>query len=387
MERKKILPIALAFILSTSLFGCKKDEKVTLKPIEKEIEQVVDGNLVYDTLTERISPKLSYKEGNNYKKWKGQIKEKFIQLFGIDKFQQNACPLNVKIEESVEVASTEDTPAYTRYRFLFDSEYGATVPCYLLVPQAEGKYPLAITLQGHAEDGFANSVGIALTEASMEYANGRGAFALQALRNGYIALAIEQRGMGERYARSKPEGASMCEYAANQELIRGRTILGGRVWDVSKAIDALSDSALKTIVTKINLKDITVTGNSGGGTASYYAACYDERITTCAPSCGFSSYAESIMNTYHCSCNFVPGVYEWFDMQDLACLIAPRKLVIIAGGQDNIFPYMGSYKGYVTVEEIYNKAGAKGKCNYVRTPKGHYWCEDIVWNAINEIRG
>ena len=23
-------------------------------------------------------------------------------------------------------------------------------------------------------------------------------------------------------------------------------------------------------------------------------------------------------------------------------------------------------------------------CRIVETPKGHYWCEDIVWQAINE---
>ena len=86
-----------------------------------------------------------------------------------------------------------------------------------------------------------------------------------------------------------------------------------------------------------DLNKILITGSSGGGTASYYSACYDERIKVSVPNCSFCSYKTSIMNIYHCSCNFIPHAYEWFEMQDLACLIAPRSLLAVNAKEDLIF--------------------------------------------------
>ena len=70
-------------------------------------------------------------------------------------------------------------------------------------------------------------------------------------------------------------------------------------------------------------------------------------------------------------------------MQDLACLIAPRRLLIVAGKYDTAFLIDGVEKGYETVKEIYEKAGAAENCSLSITPKGHWWCEDIVWNKIS----
>ena len=90
------------------------------------------------------------------------------------------------------------------------------------------------------------------------------------------------------------------------------------------------------------------------------------------------------MNWFHCSCNFIPHAYEWFEMQDLACLIAPRRLAIINGELDQIFPMYGVEEGYKTIEKVYAKEGVADRCRLVKTPKAHWWCEDIVWNAIAE---
>ena len=79
----------------------------------------------------------------------------------------------------------------------------------------------------------------------------------------------------------------------------------------------------------------------------------------------------------------MPQAFRWFDMQDLSCLIAPRKLAIIAGKYDTAFLIDGVKRGYKTVEKIYEKAGAKDNCRLVITEKGHWWCEDIVWKAIS----
>ena len=90
------------------------------------------------------------------------------------------------------------------------------------------------------------------------------------------------------------------------------------------------------------------------------------------------------MNWYHCSCNFIPSSYLWFEMQDLACLIAPRRLAIVSGVEDQIFPIGGVERGYETVKSVFADAGAPDSCRLVTTPKGHWWCEDIIWSTIKE---
>ena len=339
----------------------------------------INGLFCHDKLTRGVKPKLAYSDQRDFWGWRSEVKEKLIQLLGLDVIAENACSLRMEIIEE------EQKDGYKQIRFEFESEQGAVVPCYLLIPDTEKeKYPVAIVLQGHNQQGFASSVGNAYCHETLDYDRGRGMFAVQAVRNGYIALAIEQRGMGERSAQNslrrrvslEPRGG--CYYEATTALMLGRTLIGERCWDISRVIDMLSNFP------QCDLDNIVITGNSGGGTASFYAACLDERIKICAPSCSFCPYPQSVLKFYHCSCNYIPQAFRWFDMQDLTCLIAPRKLIIVAGRYDTAFLIDGVRYGYETVKKIYEKADVKDNCRLVETEKGHFWCEDIVWKTINE---
>ncbi len=73
-------------------------------------------------------------------------------------------------------------------------------------------------------------------------------------------------------------------------------------------------------------------------------------------------------------------------MQDLACLIAPRKLLVVTDEKDQIFPIEGVRKGFETVKKIYKAFGVENNCKMVKTPMGHWWCEDIVWSEIEKIK-
>jgi hypothetical protein len=171
-----------------------------------------------------------------------------------------------------------------------------------------------------------------------------------------------------------------CYYEAVTAMLLGRTIIGERCWDVSKAIDVVAESFPECDTDKI-----VITGNSGGGTASYYAAAYDERIKVCMPSSAFCPYKESILKFYHCSCNYIPHAYKYFDMQDLACLIAPRELVIMTGILDPSFLVTGVQRGYDTVEKIYKKEKAEGNSKLIITEKGHWWNVDVVWPELKKV--
>ena len=240
----------------------------------------INGLFCHDKLTRDMKPKLTYSDKRDFLSWKSEVKEKLIELLGLDVIAENACPLQMEIIEE------EQKGGYKQIRFEFESEQGAVVPCYLLIPDTgKEKYPVAIVLQGHNQQGFASSVGNAYCHETLDYDTGRGMFAVQAVQNGYIALAIEQRGMGERSAQNDlkrrvsltPRGG--CYYEATTALMLGRTIIGERCWDISRAIDLLVNFK------QCDVDNIVITGNSGGGTASFYAACVDERISVCVPSC------------------------------------------------------------------------------------------------------
>ncbi|MBE5750423.1 MAG: hypothetical protein E7346_06110 [Clostridiales bacterium] len=337
-----------------------------------------DGLLCHDILTEKMQPKLSYNKRKNYEKWKKEIKEKFIELTGLDEIALNAC------EPELEIEKEEQKDGYREIKFSFYSEVGAVVTCYLLLPDLKKeKYPVVITLQGHST-GYHNSVGIVKYKEDETY-QPRGQFAIQSVKEGYATLAIEQRGMGERSAQNGDfrrvhlGERGGCYYEAVTGFLLGRTLIGERCWDISRAIDVLSNFA------ECDTDKIVITGNSGGGTASYYAACYDERIKVCMPSSAFCPYKESILRFYHCSCNYIPHAYKYFDMQDLACLIAPRKLCIMTGELDPSFLVSGVQRGYETVKEVYKKVGAEENSKLIVTHKGHWWNVDVVWPELKRI--
>ena len=325
-------------------------------------------------------PLLAFDPNANYEEWKEKVWNKFYELLGFEKLEENRCELKPEIEEIYE------TEEYIRYRFTFDSELFATVPCYLLIPkQNKEKYPLLICLQGHTT-GFHNSIGEFIHDFDEKQFSNQ-TFALDAVKNGFAALAIEQRGMGERTTPRKDRGWALqcgCYHTVFTALLLGRTINAERAWDVSRAIDVLPQlDACK----HIDLEDITLLGHSGGGTATYYTAAYEKRIKYVVPCGCLCTYKDSIGEYWHCSCNYIPHIAEYFDMGEIAALIAPRKMFTQQGAEDHIFPKHGAEIVHNTIRQIYEKAGAKDNfSNYFTPGEKHYFDTKVVFENILKMR-
>ena len=170
----------------------------------------------------------------------------------------------------------------------------------------------------------------------------------------------------------------MCEFPSLNTIMLGRTTVGERVFDISSAIDQMVNFE------KVDSSKILITGNSGGGTISFYATCLDDRINFAVPSCAFCSFKTSIMDIWHCACNYIPNIYKWFEMHDIAILAAPKKITFVAGKEDAIFPIHGVRDSFNVVKKIYEKAGAPDMCKLVETPKGHWWCQDLIWEEVRK---
>lgn len=319
-------------------------------------------------------PFLRYNENRDFEAWREQVRTKLIELIG-DMPEQ--VPLNLQIEWK------ETTDSFTEYRFVFDSEVDTSVPCHLLIPHSAKKpCPVVICLQGHST-GMHISLGRAKFEK--DDSSGDRDFAIQIVGEGYAALVIEQRAFGERISQKiidhNPYYRTTCYLPAMAASLLGRTLIGERVWDVSRAIDALSEFP------EIDTERIACMGNSGGGTATYYAACLDERIKIAMPSCAVCSFAQSIGTLYHCACNYIPGIGKYMDMGDLAALIAPRALIVVAGAKDTGFLLPGVTSEYEIIEKIYDKSGASDKCRLVIGPEGHRFYAEPSWSVFRELSG
>jgi hypothetical protein len=60
---------------------------------------------------------------------------------------------------------------------------------------------------------------------------------------------------------------------------------------------------------------------------------------------------------HHCIDNYMPGMSPLGDNDDVACLIAPRPLLIESGTQDPIFPIAATRAALRKLEQCYDLLG------------------------------
>ena len=332
----------------------------------------------HEHLIRTIKPELAFSEDVDYDTWRKAVKEKLTELLG--DMPEEKVPLNLQIEWEMEY------PEYKEIRFTFDTEPEMSVPCHLLIPhKAKKPCPVVICLQGHSTGMHVSLGRIKFERDTAKYGGEDGDYALRVVEEGYAALTVEQRGFGERISEASisrnPVYRTACHTPSMVGLLLGRTMLGERIWDVSRAIDALYE------FDEIDTERIACMGNSGGGTATYYAACMEERIKVAIPSCCVCTFQESIGIMHHCVCNYLPKMAKYFDMGELACLIAPRKLVDVVGVTDVGFLIKGSMDAYDTIKKIYKKAGCEDNCRLVVGEDGHRFYADLAWKAFKEMTG
>lgn len=322
-------------------------------------------------LMQEIKPDMRWRQGESVVCWQAKARTKLRELLGL--------PLERGSDEIQVEWVHEDEPQWKEIRFRYESEPGVQVPCHLVLPKREGKFPLMICLQGHGT-GMHISLGRVKYPGDEDDFDGDRDFACQAVARGYAALAMEQRGFGE--SGSFPDGNPDCRQIAMQALLLGRTLIGERCWDVSRAIDMMEKH-----FPMIDMDKICIMGNSGGGTTSIYAAALDQRIAAAMPSCALCGYYASVGARQHCWCNYIPGVMKHVDMGDIAAMIAPRPLVVVNGEMDLDFPVISAKEQVNIAWRVYEAAHAADKLQHVIGPQGHRFYEEPAWHAFERVTG
>lgn len=228
-------------------------------------------------------------------------------------------------DPSLRVLGDERIEGGQRQAVMFWSRPGVEAFGYLLLPDRP-KGPGIVCLHGHGT-GVDPNVGV----APEDYQHG---FGLTSMRQGYTTLAIEQISFGRRRTAPVPENpdGSTCARDATAALMIGETMVGWRVRDAMAAVGVLAR------LPSVDPERIGTMGISGGGTTSFFTGVVDTRVAACVVSGYFNTFRDSILSIDHCVDNYVPGIGLVAEMPDLVAAIAPRRLFVESGTEDDIFP-------------------------------------------------
>jgi dienelactone hydrolase len=269
---------------------------------------------------------LTAKTAKELKTWASAARAKFVELTGFDRM--------TPVEPNPRQTQAVDCGNYVREHWLIDTEPDVTMPFYLLRPKGlVGPAPAVICCHGHG-GGKETTVGI--TEegnAAKAVAINDAALGVQFVRAGMLAFCPDARGFGQRReidARKNPSQSS-CAFLQMVGLPMGLSVIGMHAFDLARLVDHMQARD------DVRPDRIGCVGFSGGGWQALAAGVVDER-----PACVvISGYlhpvaAPLLFRKHNCLCNMVPHLWEYFELGDLAALIAPRPLLVQTGDEDDL---------------------------------------------------
>ncbi len=184
-------------------------------------------------------------------------------------------------------------------------------------------------------------------------------------RRGIAALAMDPIGQGER-------DAGFELHRVPQLLPLGLSQAGLRVWELTRLVDYLVSRP------DIDGTRIGITGASGGGLATVFAAAVDSRFRAVVPVCFVSSYDRFLRvmrglnwNGRGDLCNQIPGVVANTEMAGACALISPRPLLVINGSRDPQFPARGAAEVVDRLQPLYEDAPAALRLHVVDAGHGY----------------
>lgn len=313
------------------------------------------------------------------------------QLIELLHYHPPSVPLDAK------TISRTERGGYTEENITFQSSAQTHVPATVLIPANRTKpAPAVIALHDHGgmyiwgrekvmDTGADHTV---LAKFKSDYYGGR-SFATELVRQGYVVISIDMFYWGERRFQQENDPSAMRERSSDMTaqqvnesnrragqnepvvargmLTAGVTWPGVVFWDDMRTIDYLASRP------EVDAKRIGCIGLSVGGYRSFVLAALDPRIKAAVDVCWMASFRTQLDEHLMHSVGFtfaIPGMYRFFDLPDLAALIAPRAVSVIAGSQDKLFPLAGMQAAFSTIERCYAKAKspANQKCTMYDSP-------------------
>jgi hypothetical protein len=197
---------------------------------------------------------------------------------------------------------------------------------------------------------------------------------LNLVKKGFIVLAIDPIGQGERLQYFNPQkggsiiGSSTQEhsYPSAQVFLTGKSIARYFIWDGIRGIDYLVSRK------EVDPDRIGVHGLSGGGTQTAYISALDDRVAASAPAGYITSYRRLMesVGVQDGEQNFYHGISSGIDHADFLEIRAPKPTLIMATTGD-FFSIQGARETYAEVKRIYELAGNPDNIAMTEDDNGH----------------
>ncbi len=240
-------------------------------------------------------PALAYADqrGDDWRWWRGEVRGKVRELLGLRYFPASRV--------QVEKLDGDLISGVRRQKIMLTAQDGLMIPGYVMRPEeASGPLPAILIMAGHGT--------IRQTAGLVHSAHRSNGLALA--QRGFVTLALEERGFGEL------DETDHIGLDSVGRLI-GRPWLGTVIDDAMLALDYLQSRP------DVDGTRLGATGLRLGGGIALFLAALDERIRAVVVQNYIGGAVAPTMIPGH-GCDFVPDLYRYVDLSDVARLIAPR---------------------------------------------------------------
>jgi len=271
---------------------------------------------------------------------------------------------------------------YRVEKVVYESRPELHVPANLYIPtRGVPPFPAVLFQMGHSHNG----------KAYLPYQR-----CCQGLvRLGYVVLAFDPMGQGERIYYPGPDGVNSRLSSPDNEhtvpgkqmLLLGDTSTRLQVWDAIRSLDYLAALPM------VDAKRIGTTGQSGGGTLSMFLIAVDDRVAAAVVCSG---------NTENVACaNFIPpGSTDdaeqdfigsgplGFDRWDTMYPFAPKPLLVTVSDKDFFGTYSpdyitGGWEEFQKLQKVYELLGHADRLAWPDSPLPHELAYDTRLKVYN----
>jgi len=267
-------------------------------------------------------------------------------------------PLPERTSMNGRITGRLDRGEYVIENIIFESRPGFPVSANLYVPKNfPFPRPAVLNVTGHANEGKA-------TEKTQR-------LCISQAKKGFVSLAIDGLGQGERKIYNVPVGISH-QIIGTQAFISGTHLFNFMVWDAIRAIDYLVSRE------EVDAHKIGITGSSGGGMMSTYILPFEDRINISVPVCNPNTWSYRVhadLATDHEQIFFGAFSAAIDPRGDPLFAQVPKPLLINATTDDQLNPPQGVwdlstwlYKSYAAhgVPEKFSTSMVKAEHEYNR---------------------
>ena len=304
-----------------------------------------------------FEPRLRFKgtTKQDFVDWKKKLLSELKVALGP---MSNPVPLNPKIICEIEAEGL------IKQRVLLDTEADMSVVALVYIPKEALTTPAPAILcnHGHGQYGKDSVMGVRSgnsPQRNIEIDRLNYDYGLQMAKRGYVTIAIDWRGFGERGDYSETHdahpypGRDKCNIHFIRGSLMGINMLALNIFDGIRILDYLMSAAY------VDASRIGAMGLSLGGTMTTWLSLLDERIRVADIICYSARFKEFAINRGNtCGSQFFPALYTICDLPDLHGLIAPRPLLAEIGMHDQCFLIDEAMSCRDEVQKIYTAAGA-----------------------------